>query len=409
MSFLDVKSLSDAIALFSEHIQSLPKLQERRSLTDSCGYVLAEDMYALEDLPQFHRSTVDGYAVNSSDTTGASEFSPSFFTLTGRVEMGQAPNCTVTPGTAVYVPTGAMIPDGADAVVMIEYTETFDAQTIAVYHAAAPFSGIMQKGEDLKSGTQLLTSGTCMTPAMIGALASLGYDSVLVQKPPRVAFFSTGDEIITPPTPLAPGQVWNVTRYTAQSLLAQHQIPIQTIAHIPDDLCTLQATLESAIASHDIILLSGGSSVGEKDHVSRAIAALGKPGMLFHGLLMKPGKPTIGARINDCLIIGLPGHPGASFFVLLEFVLPVLSAYLGKKPSTTPQLSCTLSKNLPASDGRRSYYLVSLEQVGDTCFAHPIYAKSGAITNFSKADGYLVIAEGGEGLLQGSTVQITQL
>lgn len=401
-------------------------LRETVSLRDSVSRYLAEEICSDTDIPQFTRSVVDGYAVVAKDTFGTGESSPVFLDVVGAVEMGKPCTIRLESGQAVYVPTGGMLPEGADAMVMVEYTEHLDDRTIAVYKPAAPNSGIMNRGDDFSQGQLLFRSGHRVTVKDVGMLAAIGKDRVSVFQKPRVSILSTGDEIVGITETPKPGEVRDINSYTIAAFAEATGAEIRTVEKVPDVDHRLKSVLEAALAESDIVLLSGGSSAGNKDMTAETIDAMGRPGVVTHGIAMKPGKPTIigiietktndGARRNK-LVVGLPGHPMAAIVAYDVIVNDFMRRYCFLNEEEPIRLTARITENIHAGEGRETYQLVSLKrpdaepyngsESGLEWIAEPIHAKSGSISQLMMADGYVKISSLSEGVKVNSSVEVT--
>ena len=372
---------------------------------------LAEEIRSDMDIPQFTRSVVDGYAVFAKDTFGTGESSPVFLDVTGSVEMGKACGIRLEPGQAVYVPTGGMLPEGADAVVMIEYVEHLDEKTIAVYRSVAPNSGIMNRGDDYKEGQLLFETGHRITVKDIGMLAAIGKDQVKVYLKPRVSILSTGDEIIDITEIPKPGEVRDINSYTIAAFAEETGAEIQLMEKIPDVDHELSDALKKALAVSDIVLLSGGSSAGNKDMTAETIDSIGEPGVVTHGIAMKPGKPTIIGVIETesraKLVVGLPGHPMAAIVAYDVIVNDFMRRYCFRNEEEPIRLTARITENIHAGEGRETYQLVSIRRAGREWIAEPIHAKSGSISQLMIADGYVKISSLEEGVNADSVVEVT--
>ncbi|MCL1847873.1 MAG: molybdopterin-binding protein [Coriobacteriia bacterium] len=409
----------DTIAQAREKIRALAGPLFTRTvtvpLTEAAGLILAADIQATEDLPGFTRSTVDGYAVIAADTAGAGESIPVVLALQGAVEMGKPAAAGVpggiSAGQCAYIPTGGMLPAGADSVVMVEQSEGFGDQNVGIYGAVAPGENVIHAGDDAKAGAVLLKVGTRLRAQELGALAGAGFVRVPVFSSPLMAIISTGDEIIDPSATLQPGQVRdiNTTALRAQAKACGYQVTRALV--LPDVEERLSQRVAALMQSNDVVVLSGGSSQGEKDATARIIAGLADNGVLTHGLAVKPGKPTITGfdAASQTLLIGLPGHPLSAmmvFEVLLAWLL--VEATGARHPLAVP---ATLAFNLATAAGKDTLQLVALSQGGagdtiPTLIATPIHAKSGLITKLTEADGYLWIDRNTEGLRAGDTVAV---
>lgn len=427
---------------FEERNSALPT--EFVSLRKAVHRYLAEEIYSDSDMPQFTRSVVDGYAVVAKDTFGTGESAPVFLDVVGSVEMGKACSIVLEPGQAVYVPTGGMLPAGSDAVVMIEYVENLDQKTIAVYKSIAPNSGVMNQGDDFKEGQLLFERGHRITVKDVGMLAAMGKSQITVYQKPRVSILSTGDEIIDITEIPKPGEVRDINSYTIAAFAEGTGAQIQLIEKVPDVDHQLRGALKKALMKSDIVLLSGGSSAGNKDMTAETINAMGEPGVITHGIAMKPGKPTIigileveldhqsdkenaekeqdGVLKHNKLVVGLPGHPMAAIVAYDVIVNDFMRKYCFHNEEEPIRLTARISENVHAGEGRETYQLVSLkrhgkqeklpgnlneETNGPEWIAEPIHAKSGSISQLMIADGYVKISSLSEGVKANSIVEVT--
>jgi len=340
---------------------------ERRSetvpLTGALGRCLAVPVRAFEDVPGFDRSTVDGYAVRASCTFGASEGLPAYLEVTGEFSVEQCPDVSVGPGQAVRVATGGMLPAGADAVVMVEYTEELDGRTIGVVRPVAPGENVVRRGEDFKTGEEILPAGRCLRPQDLGILAAAGVERVEVSLPPRAGIISTGDELVEPGQKPGPGRVRDINSYTLYGAVASLGWEPRLYGIVRDDCGELLSVLQKALAENDAVLLSGGSSVGVRDMTSRAIEGLGGPGVLFHGLAIKPGKPAVGAVVGGKPVFGLPGHPASALVVFEAVAAPVMRRVLAggaKDELPAYPLRAVCTRSLRSAAGREDFVRVKL-------------------------------------------------
>lgn len=378
---------------------------EEAGLEDACGRVLARTIQAREELPGFYRSTVDGYAVRAADTSGAGESIPAFLRLVDTVQMGQPARSSLSAGQCAYVPTGGMLPEGADAMVMIEYTERL-GQEVAVYAPSAPGRGVVRPGEDIRPGDVLARRGTRLRPQEIGALAAAGICGVPVYRPFRLTLISTGDELTDPAETPAPGQVRDVNRYALAALARQNGFEVVRALTLPDEESLLEEAVRQALPDSDLIAVSGGSSQGEQDRTCAVLDRVGSPGVFTHGLALKPGKPTIFGwdSASRTLLAGLPGHPVSAMMVFDLFLCWLVRQRTGQpEPRGIP---ARLAANVPASPGKTTCQMVRLRQEGAGWLAEPVYGKSGLITTLTRAGGYLMIERNREGLTEGTPVLI---
>jgi len=400
---LHVKTPEEVLALIEECFVPMAQTQTV-SLAEAMGRVLAEDVAAEEYVPDFNRSTVDGYAVRARDTFGCSDAIPAILPLAGEIFMGQGAEQALEPETCWAVPTGGAVPVGADSVVMLEYVEDYGDGTIGVAKPAAPGQNMIFRGDDVFPGKVILKKGRVLTSQDIGALAAIGRVQVPVVQPLTVGVISTGDELVPPEVQPGPGQIRDVNSPMLEAMLRAFGVRVVNYGIIIDDEAKLTETVREAAAACDAVLLSGGSSVGVKDAACRIIESMGE--LLLHGIAIKPGKPTILGRANGKPLVGLPGHPVAAYFITKLFVLPLLGRMMDRDmPSYT--VTARLSENVSANHGRAQYHCVRLERVAGEWIAHPIRGKSGLITTLAGADGYFCISRDCEGLPRGAEIQIT--
>ncbi len=390
---------------FRDHLH--PRVRTERVRTeDALDRVLAEDIVAPHDLPLFRRSTVDGYAVAAQDTYGASPGLPAYLTVVGEVPMGKAPTVDIGVGEAAIVHTGGMLPDSADAVVMLENTQPVEDGGIEVFQPVAPGENVIQVGEDIRQGDPVLPRGHRLRPQDIGGLMALGITEVSVAVPPKVAIISTGDEVIPPEQMPGPGQVRDINSYTLSALtLRAGGIPWR-LGIIPDRAEALREALRRAKAEADIIVLSAGSSVSARDMSAQEISALGRPGVLVHGVSTKPGKPTILAVCDGTPVVGLPGNPVSAMVNFARFVTPVVHLWLGKQPERVCTVEARLARNVPSVAGREDVIQVRLEEREGDLWAVPVFGKSNLIYTLIRSDGYFVIPLDSNGVAEGSVVEV---
>jgi len=368
------------------------------------GRILYSDLISGENVPGFKRSTVDGYAVFSKDVFGASESIPSMLDIKGEVSMGQAPPGSIDlPGECFYVPTGGMLPDGTDSMVMIEYTDKLDENTILVNSPVSPGQNVIEIGEDIKTGEIAVKTGSKLRPYEIGLLSSLGYGEVRVYKRPKIAIISTGDEIVSSGCTPGPGQVRDINTYLLYSSVVEDGGEPVNFGFVKDDYELLKSTVDKAVDECDIVLVSGGSSVGKKDQTLKVMNSFGEPGVLVHGISVKPGKPTIIGKAGEKIIFGLPGHPLACAIMYRIIVKYYMDKITGYKDVLYPVLG-KFSINYHKAKGREEYLPVTLEWSSGEIKASPVFGKSGLITGFSRAWGYIRIDRNEEGIKEGQIV-----
>lgn len=371
------------------------------------GRVLAEAIVAPTSLPDFPRSTMDGYAVCAEDTFGATESMPAYLAVVGEVPMGKDAGLTLAPGQAAVVFTGGMIPNGADAVVMIERTQQLDCGDLEVLRAVAPGENVINIGDDIQAGEQLFAVGHALRPQDLGGLMALGITCVKVARQPRVAIISTGDEVVAPDQQTAPGQIRDINSYSIAGLVTSAGgIPVP-VGIVGDEFEQLHAAARSALDNADLLVISAGSSVSTRDLTAAVINSLGAPGVLVHGIALRPGKPTILGRCNGKPVIGLPGNPVSAFVVAKLFLTPLLHDLQGLE-SVLPQqrLTARISHNIPSVPGREDYIQVRLIHCDGQLRAEPIFGKSNLIYTLIQSDGMVCIPLDNSGLYQGQEVEV---
>ena len=387
--------------------------EERVSSFDAVGRVLACDVRSPVDLPDFARATMDGYALRASDSFGAGEAIPAYLDIIGQVPMGAAPEFSVGRGEAARILTGGMVPEGADAVVMEEFTSAPDAETLEVRRPAAVGENVLGVGDDLKKDELILGAGARLRSQDVGALAGVGVTSVEVHRRPRVAILPTGDELVDPRETPRAGQVRDINRFSLAAGVVEAGGEPETEEILPDDLAVIKERLHQAVGRADVVLISGGSSMGLRDYTVEAIDSLGEPGVLVHGISIKPGKPTIIGRIErdgeDKAVIGIPGHPVSALMIFHAFVCPVIRQLSGEVARTeveTEGLAATLSRNVASAPGREDLVRVTLAEDENGRVAHPLMGNSAMISTMTKADGYITIPLEAEGLREGAQVRV---
>jgi molybdopterin molybdotransferase len=404
--FFKVTSLSTVLEL----VKTFQCVSEETLPLDACiGRILFTDIVSRIDLPGFNRATMDGYAVQARATFGASENTPALFSIVGAVEMGEVPAVSVQLGEAVRIATGGMLPDGADSVVMVEHTQTLDEHTLEVFKSVTPLQHVMEIGEDFRRDKRILTRGTRIRPQEIGVLAALGQAHVSVYRQPAVAIISSGDEIVSIEQKPGLSQMRDVNAYTLSGLIKlSGGIPIY-LGIARDDFAALYDLCERALDRADMVLISGGSSVGSRDFTLDVIRALPEAEVLVHGVSISPGKPTILARSKQKPIWGLPGQVTSAMVVFHVMVRPMLErigGLLEDRLNTTSEVSALLSRNLASVQGREDFVRVRLVRRGNQTYAEPILGKSGLIHTMVKADGFVRIDVNSEGLEKGAPVSV---
>ena len=410
--FLDVVTREEAQRRFCAHLRLAPLGAETVPLAEARGRVLAQDVIAPVDVPGFDRSSVDGFAVRAEDAVGATAQQPRLLTLTpDMLTPGVQPAHPVQSGTASLIATGGMLPRGADAVVMVEHTdirETADGTLqVEVYAAVVPGRFVAAAGSDIALGETVLRRGQVMTSREIGMLAAVGMAEAPVWRRPVVAIFSTGDEIVPPGGPISPGQVYDSNAAILAAAVQELGCAPLPLGIVPDDAARLEATLRRALAQADAVLLSGGTSKGAGDLAAGAVGKLNDPGIVVHGVALKPGKPLCLAVSAGKPVAILPGFPTSAIFTFHEFVAPVLRAMSGQPAARQETVAATLPLRIGSERGRTEYVLASLLRAPDGgVAAYPTAKGSGAVTAFSQADGFFAVPANTETVAAGTPVTV---
>ncbi len=406
LTFFRLKTREEVLALYRRFS---PTASEDVGLLDAAGRVLARPLSAPEDVPSFPRAAMDGYAVRAQDTFGASPGLPQYLKIKGEVAMGVVPDKAVEAGEALRLPTGGMLPEGADAVVMVEYTAEHPDQTLEVRRPVAPGENVLQPGEDVRRGEGLFPAGRCLRPQDVGLLAALGVISVPVHRRPQVAIISSGDEIVPVSQTPGPAQVRDSNAYLIAAQVEEGGGEPSLWGIVADDYHALRDTLAAALEEADLLLVSGGSSVGTRDLALAAIQDLPEAEVLVHGVSIRPGKPTILAAVGGKPLLGLPGHPASAAVVMHVLGQPLLARLAGRQqapsaPGSTVQAK--LSRNLAGATGREDFVRVRLRQQDGILWADPILGPSALLSPMVKSDGLVMIPLGVEGLNQGEEVAV---
>lgn len=400
MDFFNIVSVEEGkkkmLEVFKEHRFE----QEEIYILDAADRVLSDDIIANGNVPEFNRSTVDGYAVKSSDTHGASESIPSFLTLLGEVRMGEKTEVKISSGESIYVPTGGMLPEGADAVIMIEHAEKLDDSTLMVYKPLPFGENLILKGDDIKEGERIIEKGKRLTPQDIGVLAALGISKVRVYKKPKFFIISTGDEIVDINEELTIGKVRDISSYALYAQITKLGGEVIGRNIVKDDFELLRNSMDKALDISDIVIILGGSSVGTRDYTSKVINSFNGNGVFIHGVSIKPGKPTIIGEGKGKAIFGLPGHPASSIIVFKVFVEYFIKQLMNIKENKN-KTSAILDFNFPSSPGKETYQMVKIVERDGKTYAIPSFGKSGMITLLSKSDGYILLKPHEEGISKG--------
>ncbi len=390
----------------------LARLPKREALEevptrDALDRVLAQDLCSPADLPSFRRSTMDGFAVRAADTFGATEGLPAYLDLVDEVFMGQAPTRALGSGECVRIATGGMLPDGADAVVMVEQTQEVGPTTVEAVRAVAPGENVVQIGEDVRTGDPILPRGHVLRPQDLGGLVAMGITTVAVARRLRVAIVSGGDELVDPEQTPGPGQIRDINSYTLAALVKRGGHEPVLAGVFPDEYSALETAAQNALSENDVLILSAGSSVSARDMTAQVVDSLGKPGVLVHGVSLKPGKPTILAVCGDKAVFGLPGNPVSCMVTYDLFVAPTLAYLSGAAAPPSRVVTARLTRNIASATGREDYIQVRLDRRTDGGLdAVPIFGKSNLIFTLVRADGMLKIPLDAGGLSAGAQVEV---
>lgn len=401
-----VKSVDEVFKIIDSNFSCFNLETEIVDIKEALGRITAEELTSGEDIPGFNRSSVDGYAVIASDTFGANDSIPAQLKLVGEVRMGEKPQVILSRGQAVYVPTGGELPHNADAVVMIEYTENYDDGFIYINKCSAPGNHVVFKGDDIKAGKMVLNKGCLLRSQEIGLLAALGHSSIKVKKKIKVGILSTGDEIVDVKDYPVGSQVRDINSYILYSAVLNDNAVPKLYGIIEDSMERIKETVKKALEDNDIVLISGGSSVGTRDETYKVIEMLGNPGILVHGVAVKPGKPTILGKINEKAVLGLPGHPASAFIIYRIFVSYLIKVMNGKVRKFRNTVKAVMSSSYPSNNGREEFIPVSLQSIDGETAAVPVFGKSGLISMLVSADGYVHKPRGSEGLPSGAYVEV---
>ncbi len=368
--------------------------EEEAVLLEAYNRVLSENVVSTLDIPPFNRSTVDGYAVKAADTIGADEDQPATLKVSGVVNIGEQPKVALAKGEAIEIVTGAPIPEGADAVVMVEDTER-EGDELHVFIVVTLNENVMKKGSDLKKGDVVLKKGQVLGSSEIGVLAALGSTKAKVMKIPIVAVLSTGGEVTEPGKVLPEGKIYDINAYSLSTAVIECGAKPVYFGVVPDDKAALTKTLQTALASADMVITSGGVSVGPKDYTPQIVDSLGKPGLIVYGIAVKPGKPTTVAFVGNKPIFSLPGHPTSALLMFYMLARPLIQRLGGRPVTAMKMVRAIAGARMFSAKGRRTFVMVNLE-FDTTCrlIAEPVESgASGAITTLAKADGFVEISE----------------
>ena len=404
--FFNVLSPDQALQVLKQHLS--PDVEtESIATSEAVGRVIAEDIPSPEDLPAFPRSTMDGYSVRATDTFGASESLPGYLEVMGEVSMGRASRISLAPGQAATAYTGGMLATGADAVVIVEHTQPAGENTIEVLRPVAPGENVVQPGEDVRKGDPVLPAGHVIRPQDIGGLLALGITPLQVGRRPRVSIVSTGDELVPPENTPGPGQIRDINTYTISALVTQAGgIPVP-IALVEDDYEAQREAALRGLDQGDMLVFSAGSSVSSRDMTASVIDSLGSPGILAHGISLKPGKPTIVGLVDGKPALGLPGNPVSAMVVFELLVRPAIYVLSGcAQPPEPPTVHAKLARDVPSLAGREDYVQVRLAYQNGALCAEPVFGKSNLIYTLIRADGTLKVPLDKGGLYAGEEVSV---
>ena len=393
ISLAAAREILDSTGSPIDRVETIP-------LDQANGRVLARDVIASDDVPPFARAGMDGFAVRARDTQGASRQTPRTLRKVGTIYTGQVSAVPVGDGECIEISTGAPMPDGADAVIMVEETEADADGAVLIFAEVVPQQNVGQRGADIQAAYVVVSEGATLNSSRVGALAAIGTSAVAVYERPRVAILSTGNEIVEPGRPLQPGQIYDINRFTISAVVSDNGGTPVPHPPAPDSLDELIGTLESCLIN-DIVVFSGGSSVGERDLIRDAIAAKGR--LLFHGVAVKPGKPTGLGVVNDRPVFAMPGYPTSCLSNAHMFLVPVLRRLARLAPQIRKTLTLPLSQRVVSAIGRHQFYTVRIENGA----AVPAFKASGDITSMSRADGYIEISADVDALESGTIVEVT--
>ncbi|CCO22362.1 gephyrin-like molybdotransferase Glp [Maridesulfovibrio hydrothermalis] len=380
-------------------------------ISDAFGLVLAADIISPEDLPPANRSCMDGYAVNARDAFGATEANPAYLECCAELKVDENPDFTLKSGECAAIATGGTLPEGADAVVMVEHTHELGSGTIEIRKSSAPGEHAMLKGEDAAKGDTVFRAGHKVRFQDVGLLAALGIKNVSIHKKPRTGIISTGDELVKIDSPQKVGTIRDVNSHTLRCLVSEAGAEPVNYGIVRDELEKLKSTLKQAVAENDLVLLSGGSSVGMRDLTVQAIESMDDSEILAHGVAISPGKPTILGRVGGKPVLGLPGQVTSVQVVMLSLVMPFIRHIMGQKnafsTAARPLVQAELGRNAPSKQGREDYVRMKLiQRENEIPLAQPVYGKSGLLKTMVQADGLMIIPADTEGLYAGDTVSI---
>jgi len=408
-----VSTPHEVITMLKDHLNLKEMIKSNIEVVDiktALHRILAEEVVAPANLPGFNRSTMDGYAIGAEDSFGATDSLPSYLNIIGEIKMGAKPEFKINPGEAVKISTGGMLPEGANAVMMVEYTEQIDDSTIEARRSISPWENVVRESEDLKKGEIILRKGHRLRPQDIGVLAGIGKTNIKIYRKPKIAIISTGNEIIPAEGEPQIGQIRDINSYTLGACIEEAGgVPVYR-GIIKDEVILLEQEIKKTIKEDkaEAVIISGGSSMGVRDVTLEVLNRLGKPGVLIHGVSVKPGKPTILAIADNRPIFGLPGHPVSAMIIFDLFVRPLISWLQGGEYnySSAKEVGAELTCNMVSDSGREDYVRVFVYKEGEKFYAEPILGKSGLISTMVRASGLIKIGLNIEGLEKGSKVMV---
>lgn len=404
--FLKLTPIQEALDILLSRVQ-VTVSGERVQTINALGRVTTAPICSPIPLPQFPRSTVDGYAVRAADTFGASESLPAYLRVIGEVHMGSSPGFDLSPGEAGLIHTGGMLPDSCNAVVMLEYTQTVGADTVEILRPVAVGENTIKAGEDVHIGEEVIPSGRRIRPAEIGGLAAMGIIELEVARKPLVGLISTGDEVIAPEENPTLGQVRDTNSYTLSALIDHVGGVARRYGIFPDQADVLQAVAARALDECDVVVITAGSSASARDLTSRVINSLGSPGVLVHGVAIKPGKPTILAICNGKVVIGLPGNPVSALVIAGFFLVPVVESLLGlSNIGSHTRLLARLNTNVPSIAGREDWVAGRYDAGAAGTVVDPIFSKSNLIFSLVRANCMIRVPADATGLSAGDMVEV---
>jgi molybdopterin molybdotransferase len=404
--FLELLDPHKALGMFLERIP-LSYPDEVVQTEDSLGRVTSSPVIAPHPLPTFSRSTVDGFAVIASDTFGAGEALPAYLSLVGEVPMGSTPTFSVSASECALIHTGGMLPTGSDAVVMLEYTQRTRPQEVEILRTVAKGENVIKLGEDVATGEEIIPSHTRLRAPEIGGLMALGFTQISVVRKPRIAIISSGDEIVSPTTELSPGRVRDVNSYTLSALVEEAGGVAVRYGIVPDQMDMLFEKSFKAIQECDALVITAGSSASTRDLTAQVIGQLGEPGVLVHGVNVRPGKPTILAVCKDRAVIGLPGNPVSALVIAGLFLVPLVRVLLGLGQTRFhPSIKAQLNNNISSQAGREDWVAVRLIKEENDFWAEPVFGKSNLIFTLVRANGLIRISPDATGLNAGEKVDV---